>query len=77
MECPNENTNLRLKVGAAQLLQARPEQRVPEGAAAAQGAQDRRDLDQEELPKQRGTEDLKIVSDSLLQAHRVVRQVDF
>ena len=63
MECPNENTNLRLKVGAARLLQARPEQRVPEGAATAQGAQDRRDLDQEELPKQRETRDLMRCTD--------------
>ena len=63
MECPNDNTNLRLKVGAARLLQARPEQRVPEGAATAQGAQDRRDLDQEELPKQRETRDLMRCTD--------------
>ena len=49
---------IRFQVGAAQLLQAQPGQRVPEGAAAAQGAQDRRDLDQEELPDQRGAEDL-------------------
>ena len=52
---------IRFKVGAAQLLQAQPGQRVPEGAAAAQGAQDRRDLDQEELPDQRGAEDLSEV----------------
>ena len=57
---PKSNITL-LKVGAAQLLQAQPEQRVPEGAAAAQGAQDRRDLDQEELPDQRGAEDLSEV----------------
>ena len=44
-----------------ELLQARPEQRVPEGAATALGAQDRRDLDQEELPDQRGAEDLSEV----------------
>ena len=45
-------------MGAARVLQAQRGHRVPEGAAAAQGAQDRRDLEQEELPKQSGAEDL-------------------
>ena len=63
-KAPYKITNFLQKVGAAELLQARPEQRVPEGAATAQGAQDRRDLDQEELPKQRGTEDLKSWTES-------------